>query len=59
MGVLLGTKNYASHSLQRTMAQTPEGVYGLLDCLRDAYKPALRKEMDELTAYASAKEDTP
>ncbi len=56
MGKLLGAKNYASHSLRRTMAQTPEGVYGLLDRLRDAYKPALKKEMDELTAYASALE---
>lgn len=50
---LLGAPNYAAHSLQRTMAQNPEGVYNLLDRLRDAYKPALRKEMDELTAYAS------
>ncbi len=50
---LLGASNYASHSLQRTMAQNPEGVYNLLDRLRDAYKPALRKEMEEITAYAS------
>lgn len=50
---LLGASNYASHSLQRTMAQNPEGVYNLLDRLRDAYKPALRKEMEELSAYAS------
>ena len=56
---LLGQPNYASHSLQRTMAQTPEGVYGLLDRLRDAYKPALRKEMDELTAYATKLEGRP
>lgn len=54
---LLGASNYASHSLQRTMAQNPEGVYNLLDRLRDAYKPALRKEMEELTAYASKLED--
>ena len=59
MGKLLGAKNYASHSLQRTMAQTPEGVYGLLDRLRDAYKPALKKEMDELEAYASKLEGHP
>lgn len=50
---LLGSKDYASHSLQRTMAQSVEGVYGLLDRLRDAYKPALRKEMNELAVYAS------
>jgi len=53
---LLGAPNYATHSLQRTMARNPEGVYNLLDRLRDAYKPALRKEMDELTAYATALE---
>lgn len=59
MGVLLGSKNYASHSLQRTMAQTPEGVYNLLNRLRDAYKPAMRKEIEELTAYATKLEGKP
>ena len=56
---LLGGKNYASHSLQRTMAENPENVYKLLDQLRDAYKPALKREMDELTAFASKKEGKP
>ena len=56
---LLGAPNYASHSLKRTMAQNPEGVYGLLDRLRDAYKPALQQEMAELTAYATALEGKP
>lgn len=50
---LLGSKNYASHSLQRTMAETPENVYKLLDQLRDAYKPALERELKELTDFAS------
>ena len=53
MANLLGSKTYADHSLQRTMARTPENVYKLLDQLRDAYKPALKKEMDELTEFAS------
>ncbi|MDE6498239.1 MAG: M3 family metallopeptidase [Muribaculaceae bacterium] len=56
---VLGAPNYATHSLKRTMAQNPEGVYGLLDRLRDAYKPALQQEMAELTAYASALEGKP
>lgn len=56
---LLGAPDYATHSLQRTMAQKPEGVYDLLDRLRDAYKPALKKEMDELTAYATTLEGKP
>lgn len=53
---LLGAENYASHSLRRTMAEKPENVYKLLDQLREAYKPALAAEMDELTAFASRME---
>lgn len=53
IGKLLGHKNYAEYSLGRTMAETPENVYGLLDQLRDAYKPAWKKELKELTDYAS------
>lgn len=56
---LLGSKTYADHSLQRTMARNPENVYQLLDQLRDAYKPALKKEMDELTEFASRIEGKP
>lgn len=50
---LLGSETYAQHSLRRTMAEKPEAVYDLLDRLRDAYKPALKAEMDELTDFAS------
>lgn len=56
---LLGSQNYAQHSLQRTMAETPENVYKLLDQLRDAYKPALEREMAELTEFASKTEGKP
>lgn len=56
---LLGAGNYAEHSLKRTMARTPENVYKLLDQLRDAYRPALDKEMAELTEYASKVEGRP
>lgn len=56
---LLGAKNYAAHSLQRKMAENPENVYKLLDQLREAYKPALAKEMEELTAFASETEGKP
>ena len=41
---LLGYKTYAQYSLERTMAQTPENVYNLLDQLRDAYRPAQENE---------------
>lgn len=50
---LLGSKTFAEHNLKRTMAETPAGVYDLLDRLRNAYMPALKNEMDELTQFAS------
>ncbi len=56
---LLGSPDYATHTLQRTMAKTPEAVYDLLNRLREAYAPALKAEMDELTAYASELEGKP
>lgn len=56
---LLGSENYASHSLKRTMAQKPEAVYDLLDRLRDAYRPALEAELAELTEFASKLEGKP
>lgn len=54
---LLGYKTYAEYSLVETMAGTPGNVYNLLDQLRDAYMPALKKELDELTAYVSESEN--
>lgn len=56
---LLGSTTYAEHSLKRTMARNPENVYKLLDQLRDAYKPALQKEMADLTEFASKLEGKP
>ncbi len=50
---LLGYDSFAAYSLEDTMAQTPENVYKLLDQLRDAYKPAWKKELKELTDYAN------
>lgn len=55
---LLGRETYADHSLTRTMAQNPANVYRLLNQLREAYRPALDKEMQELTAYATAQRGT-
>lgn len=56
---LLGADTYARHSLQRTMAENPEAVYDLLGRLRDAYTPALKKEMAELAEFASDLEGKP
>ncbi len=56
---LLGCETYAQYSLQRTMAETPENVYNLLDQLRDAYRPAQQAEFKELTEFASKIEGKP
>lgn len=56
---LLGAETYAEHSLRRTMAENPAAVYDLLDRLREAYRPALQREMDQLTEFASALEGKP
>ncbi|MDE6395533.1 MAG: peptidase M3, partial [Duncaniella sp.] len=56
---LLGYKTYADYSLATTMAAKPENVYNLLNSLRDAYLPAMKKEMAELNAYASEVEGRP
>lgn len=56
---LLGSPNYATHSLKRTMAKTPEGVYGLLNQLREAYTGPMKDEMAELNAFASELEGKP
>ena len=50
---LLGYNTYAQYSLERTMAQTPENVYNLLDQLRDAYRPAQQAEFAAIEEYAS------
>lgn len=56
---LLGADTYAEHSLQRTMAKNPANVYDLLNRLRDAYYPAMKAEMAELTEFASQLEGHP
>lgn len=56
---LLGSPDYATHSLKRTMAKNPQGVYNLLDQLREAYSEPLKAEMAELTEFASTLEGKP
>ena len=50
---LMGYKTYADYSLKHTMAETKENVYKMLDQLRDAYKPAWKKELKELSEYVN------
>lgn len=49
---LFGYPDYASYSLRRTMAKTPEAVYSMLSELRDAYTPALQTELKEIQDFA-------
>ncbi|MBR6947678.1 MAG: M3 family metallopeptidase [Muribaculaceae bacterium] len=56
---LMGCKTFADYKLQHTMAQTPAGVYAMLDQLREAYLPVERNEMVRLTRFASELEGKP
>lgn len=56
---LFGKDTYAAYSLERTMAETPENVYNLLNSLRDAYRPAQLAEFEEITKYATELEGKP
>ena len=51
---LFGKKCYADKSLHKTMAETKENVYKLLDQLRDAYMPVARAEYNELQQFADS-----
>lgn len=51
---LFGKQTYAEKSLHKTMAETPDKVYQLLDQLRDSYMPAARAEVEELQQFATA-----
>lgn len=49
---LLGYKSYSDYALQRVMAKNPANVYDLLGKLRDAYYPAMQRELSEITDLA-------
>ncbi len=51
---LFGKECFADKSLHKTMAETKENVYKLLDQLRDAYMPVARAEYDELQQFADS-----
>lgn len=55
---LLGYSTYADFVLEKTMAETPDKVYGLLDSLAETYRPLQLKELDEIERYASEQEGT-
>ena len=49
---LMGYPNYASYSLENTMAKTPENVYAFLKDLISQYKPKADAESKEIEDYA-------
>ncbi len=49
---LLGYPDYASLALDNKMAKNSENVYGLLNQLCEAYKPAMLRELDEIQKFA-------
>lgn len=53
---LLGYKNYASYSLEKSMAENSESVYQLLNQLLEAYKPTALKEAEEVEEFAKKTE---
>lgn len=56
---LFGYKTYAEYRLKDMMAKDTKSVYAMLKQLKAAYEPVLKKEMAELTAYASKVEGKP
>ena len=51
---LFGKQTYAEKSLHKTMAETPDNVYNLLNQLRDNYMPTAKAEVEELQQFATA-----
>ena len=49
---LMGYGNYASYSLEKTMAKNPDNVYAFLCQLIEAYKPKAEAETRAIEAYA-------
>lgn len=53
---LLGYDCYADYHLKNMMAENKENVYDMFNRMHDAYLPALKAEMDELTRFARSRE---
>ena len=56
---LMGCRCFAEYRLQRSMAETPQAVYSMLDQLRAAYLPVERADMERLTVFAGELEGHP
>lgn len=53
---LMGHKNYAAYSLERTMAKTPDNVYAFLKQLIAAYRPKAEAETRAIEDFARRSE---
>lgn len=53
---LMGKSNFADYHLSGTMAANVEGVMRLLDDLREKYAAPMRKELQEIKAFAKESE---
>ncbi|MBR5689621.1 MAG: M3 family metallopeptidase, partial [Prevotella sp.] len=51
-GALMGYENYASYSLEKTMAKTPDNVYSFLKQLIKEYTPKAEAETKEIEEFA-------
>ena len=51
-GAIMGYKNYASYSLERTMAKNSDNVYGFLKQLISEYSPKVDAETKAIEDYA-------
>lgn len=49
---LLGHNTHADYVLEERMAESPDTVFSFLEKLRDSYKPAAEKDLEELQAFA-------
>jgi len=56
---IMGKSSFADHKLVRTMAESRDNVYSLLDTLYNRYMPYAKKELEELTEYAREKSSNP
>lgn len=50
---LMGFKTFADYRLCNSMAQTPKAVMDMLEQLRVAYAPVMRRELERLTEFAA------